>query len=79
MKSRTEAGMGTISERDLHAYVDGLLDEGRCAAVEAYLVERPTEAVRIADYRRQNRLLRRLGRRVDQNPYVKRKVKMSRL
>lgn len=71
--------MGTISERDLHAYVDGLLDEGRCAAVEAYLVERPAEAARVADYRRQNRLLRRLGRNAAQKPYVKRKVTTSRL
>ena len=71
--------MGTISERDLHAYADDLLDEGQCAAVEAYLVERPAEAARVADYRRQNRLLRRLGRKAVQNPYVKRKVTMSRL
>jgi anti-sigma factor RsiW len=71
--------MGTISERDLHAYVDGLLDEGRCMAVEAYLVERPAEAARVADYKRQNRLLRGLGRKAVQNPYVKRKVTMSRL
>lgn len=71
--------MGTISERDLHAYVDGLLDEERCAAVEAYLTERPAEAARVADYRRQNRLLRRLGRNASQKPYVKRKVTMSRL
>ncbi len=71
--------METISERDLHAYVDGLLDEGRCAAVEAYLVERPAVAARVADYKRQNRLLRRLDRKAAQNPYVKRKVTMSRL
>ena len=71
--------MGTISERDLHAYVDGLLDEGRSAAVEAYLIERPAEAARVEDYRRQNRILRKLGRRAAQNPYVKRKVTMSRL
>ena len=71
--------MGTISERDLHAYADDLLDEGRCAAVEAYLLERPAEAARVADYRRQNRLLGRLGRKGVQNPYVKRKVTMSRL
>lgn len=71
--------MGTISERDLHAYVDGLLDERQCAAVEAYLVERPTEAARIEDYRRQNRLLRALDCRRAQKPYAKRRLMISRL
>lgn len=70
---------GLVSEWDLHAYVDGQLDEGRCAAVEAYLAEKPAEIARLVDYRRQNRLLRALRRSGGQSPYVKRIVKTSRL
>lgn len=53
---------GGIRERDLHAYVDGVLDKERYAAVEAYLAKKPAEARRVADYKRQNRLLRAMGR-----------------
>ena len=48
-----------IDEADLHAYVDGLLDEGQRRRIEAWLTDHPEEAARIADYKRQNELLRR--------------------
>jgi len=49
-----------VSELDLLAYADGLLDHdpGRKARVEAYLREAPEEAKRIDDYRAQTRALR---------------------
>lgn len=51
----------TITELDLHAYADGLLDSdpARKAAVEAYLRASPETARRVADYARQNELIRR--------------------
>lgn len=47
-----------VSESELQAYVDGWLDPARRPAVEAYLVERPDEADRLAAYRLQNEALR---------------------
>jgi anti-sigma factor RsiW len=46
-----------VREEDLQAYVDGLLDIDRRAAIEAYLARRPQEAERAAAYRAQNLLL----------------------
>jgi len=51
---------GTITEGDLHAYVDGGLDEARRAAVEAHLAENPEGAAEVAAWRRQNETLRAL-------------------
>ena len=48
-----------ITEADLHAYLDGVLPAARLAEVEAYLAERPEEAVRLAAYREQIAALRR--------------------
>lgn len=39
-----------VTEADLHAYVDGQLTPGRQVAVEAWLAQRPDEALRVADY-----------------------------
>lgn len=50
----------TITEADLHAYVDGALPEARRAEVETYLAARPQEAGRVQAYRRQNEELHRL-------------------
>lgn len=51
---------GTISDGDLHAYVDGVLDEARRAAVEAHLATHPDRAVEVDVWRRQNETLRAL-------------------
>jgi anti-sigma factor RsiW len=42
---------------DLHAYVDGQLDAGRRAAVEAYLAANPERAAEVANWQRQNAAL----------------------
>jgi anti-sigma factor RsiW len=46
-----------VTEADLHAYVDGLLPEGRCAEVDAYLATHPHELQRVREWREQNRTL----------------------
>ena len=46
------------SENDLHAYVDGGLDEDRRAEVERWLAENPEAAAEVADWQRQNDLIR---------------------
>jgi anti-sigma factor RsiW len=48
-----------IQEEDLHAFVDGQLPKGRCAAVLAYLGRHPQEIARIAAYAEQKEDLRR--------------------
>ncbi|MCR0983793.1 anti-sigma factor family protein [Roseomonas populi] len=47
-----------ITEDDLHALVDGLLDSSRQAEVDAYLAEQPAVAARVDAYRRQRAALR---------------------
>jgi anti-sigma factor RsiW len=47
-----------ITEADLHALVDGQLADGRAREVEAYLVEHPDDARRVAAWRRQKQALR---------------------
>ncbi|MCL6708190.1 anti-sigma factor [Pseudomonas sp. R2.Fl] len=49
-----------IEESDLHAYVDGRLDETRRAEVEAWLANRPEDAARVADWQAQNAGIRAL-------------------
>jgi anti-sigma factor RsiW len=46
-----------VREEDLQAYVDGLLDVHRRAAVEAYLARHPQDTNRVTAYRAQNLLL----------------------
>ena len=47
----------SITERDLHAYVDGLLDSRRRKKVEAYLDRNPEIAEEVRDYIDYNKLL----------------------
>jgi len=48
-----------VTESELHAYVDGALPAERAAEVEAYLVEHPEDAARVAAYREQIAALHR--------------------
>ncbi|MYM73746.1 anti-sigma factor [Duganella sp. FT134W] len=50
----------SVTEAELHAYVDGVLPAARMAEIDAYLIARPEEAARIAAYATQNDELRRL-------------------
>ena len=50
----------TITEDDLHAYVDGALTAERRGEVEAYLAEYPADAERVRAYQAQNQALRSL-------------------
>jgi len=47
-----------VSEMDLHAFVDGQLDEARQREVAAYLAENPEAAARVAAYRAQKTALK---------------------
>lgn len=50
----------SVTEFDLHAYVDDTLPEARRADVEGYLASYPEDAERLAVYRRQSEELRAL-------------------
>ena len=47
-----------VSEEDLHAYVDKLLEPDRQAEIAAYLADHPDAAQRVAAYSAQRELLR---------------------
>jgi anti-sigma factor RsiW len=47
-----------VGEDDLHAFVDGRLDEPRRREVEAWLAATPAEAARLRDWQRQSSALR---------------------
>jgi anti-sigma factor RsiW len=47
----------TLSESELHAYVDGRLAEERRSEVEIFLASHPQEQARVRAYQEQNRLL----------------------
>jgi len=49
-----------VTETELHAYIDGHLDDARRAAVETYLATNPDEAERVRAYARQNEQLHTL-------------------
>lgn len=49
----------TIDERDLHAFVDGLLDDNHARKVEKYLKRHPEKAAEVQDYIEYNKLLRK--------------------
>lgn len=49
-----------IEESDLHAYVDGLLDQQRREEVEAWLAHHPEDAQRVEDYHKQNQAMHAL-------------------
>lgn len=59
----------TVSEAELHAYVDGALDETDHARVESYLAGNPDLAETIADWKRQND-----GLRIAFTPYETSKI-----
>ena len=52
----------TISDYDLHAFVDNALDATRRKRVQAFLAQHPAAAADAAAYSRQNRTLRALKR-----------------
>jgi anti-sigma factor RsiW len=43
----------TVSEEELHAYVDGQIAGGECAAIERWLESHPDDAARVAAWRAQ--------------------------
>lgn len=49
---------GQVGEIDLHAYVDGHLDDARRAEIEAWLAAHPLEADRVAGWWSQNERIR---------------------
>jgi anti-sigma factor RsiW len=49
---------GPVTEKDLHARIDGQLPLGRAAAVEAYLAAHPKERARWWQYAEQRQMLR---------------------
>ena len=48
-----------VTETELHAYVDGLLEPARRGAVEAYLAAQPSALAQIQQWRTQNQALHR--------------------
>lgn len=50
----------SVSEQDLHAYVDGQLDPARHAEIEAHLAANPQALTRVEAYRKQNQTLHAL-------------------
>ena len=58
----------SIDERDLHAYVDGLLDAQRTRQVQEYLKRHPDKYQQVADYRQYNELLRQAHQAAAQEP-----------
>jgi anti-sigma factor RsiW len=58
------------SEEQLHAFVDGYLDEPERARVERYLAENAGEAQRIEAYRQQNAALRSLRGLPEGRPFT---------
>lgn len=54
MTTGRDARRSRVGERNIHAYVDGLLDGTRRSSVEAYLAANPEEAARVEVYRSQN-------------------------
>ncbi|NQV98411.1 MAG: anti-sigma factor [Rhodospirillales bacterium] len=50
--------ISSITENDIHAYVDGVLDKERCAAVASWLEAHPDAAERVQAYKDQKALIR---------------------
>jgi anti-sigma factor RsiW len=53
-------GVCSVNNADLHAYVDGQLDENRRIEIEAYLAGNPDAAEQVRQYRQLNQDLHRL-------------------
>jgi anti-sigma factor RsiW len=58
----------TISDYELHAFVDDALDPARHERVQLFLARHPSVAADAAAYRQQNRLLRELRRERPPSP-----------
>ena len=67
----------TVSEVDLHAYVDGELASGRVDAVRAHLREHAADAARVDAWRRQNAGIRRAYDLLPRDPLPKLSRKAS--
>lgn len=63
---------GQISEEDLHAYIDGVLDDERRLAVALFLAKSPRQAARIEAYRAQKEAIRALFGEIADEPLPKR-------
>jgi anti-sigma factor RsiW len=61
---------GPVNEAQLHAYVDGALNEAERAAVEAHLAANAEEAARVQAYRAQNEALHRAFDHVLAEPHA---------
>jgi len=64
--------MSPVDEKNLHAYVDGVLPEAQRTEVEAYLAERPAESEQVRAWAAQNAALRALYNPVLQEPVPER-------
>ncbi len=49
--------LGSVTDADLHAYVDGELPAARAAEIERWLIENPADAARVRAWRTVNRAL----------------------
>ena len=58
----------SVTETDLHAYVDGALDPERRAAVDRYLAGHPIEADRVRAWQQQNEALSALYHHIGAEP-----------
>ena len=58
----------TVTDADLHAYVDNALDPARRVQVETYLADHPAAAEQVRAYQEQNRMLHGLFDRVLDEP-----------
>ncbi len=54
-----------VTDADLHAWVDGLLDPARVSEVMAWLQQHPDDVQRVTDWQTQRQALRRLARSMD--------------
>ncbi|QHI97226.1 anti-sigma factor [Xylophilus rhododendri] len=60
LKPLSGDGGKPVTEADLHAYADGLLDAARHAEIDAFLAAHPAERERVDDWRAQNLALRQM-------------------
>lgn len=52
-----ERPLGSVSETDLHAFIDGELSVDRAAEIERWLAENPADAARVRSWRTVNRAI----------------------
>lgn len=63
-----------MDDSELHAYVDGLLNDKRRAEVELWLAAHPDEAAKVADWQRQNADIRDLFRDYERHEETDRSI-----